>query len=130
MKTLKVINNDLVYIESEGSADTNPNRGRLVMLEGLDALRQILGNRLRMHLGEWYLAPEAGVDWFGLVDEKSFFRPGFLAAIKKAILGEPAVTKIISLDASFDRKTRTVTVEFEVESNLGIVSGSISNGDA
>ncbi|WP_367898832.1 hypothetical protein AB3N61_06655 [Leptospira sp. WS58.C1] len=126
MKTLKIENNDLVYTKSQGANDLSPNRGRLVMLEGIDALRQILGNRLKMFLGEWYLAPNEGVDWLNLVDQKIFFRPGFLAEIRQAILKEPAVTNILSLDADFDPKARKVTIQFKVESKFGTLSNSVS----
>ncbi|TGK04169.1 hypothetical protein EHQ53_03205 [Leptospira langatensis] len=128
MKTLKIQGNDLAYVKSQGPGDTNPSRGRLVMLEGIDALQQILGNRLKMFLGEWYLAPQEGVDWLGLIDQNFFFRPRFLAEVKKAILKEPNVIKILSLDANFDPKTRAVTIVFQVESSFGTLSGSVSNG--
>ncbi|PJZ24400.1 hypothetical protein CH352_14430 [Leptospira hartskeerlii] len=128
MKTFKIENNDLVYTESQGSNDLTPNRGRLVMLEGVDALRQILGNRLKMFLGEWYLAPNEGVDWLSLVDQKIFVRSAFLDEVRKAILKEPAVTKIVSLDADFDPKTRRVSIQFEVESKFGTLSSSAVGG--
>lgn len=125
MKTLKIENNDLVYVKSQGPNDRSPNRGRLVMLEGVDALRQILGNRLRLFLGEWDLAPDEGVDWLGLVDQKVFVRSSFLSEIRKALLKEPAVTRILSLDADFDPETRQVSIKFEVESKFGNLSDSV-----
>lgn len=128
MKTFKIENNDLVYTESQGPNDLTPNRGRLVMLEGIDALRQILGNRLKMFLGEWYLAPNEGVDWLSLADQKIFVKSAFLDEVRKAILKEPSVTRIVSLDADFDPKTRRVSIQFEVESKFGMLSSSAFGG--
>ncbi|EQA45398.1 hypothetical protein LEP1GSC050_3082 [Leptospira broomii serovar Hurstbridge str. 5399] len=118
MRTLKVENNDLVY-----------KNGRLVQLEGIDALEQILGNRLKLFLGEWFLAPAEGVDWIGLVDQGPFLQPGFINAIKTALLKEPSVTSITKLDANFDRAARQVTITFQVQSNLGVLSSTVSGGN-
>ncbi|EPG74112.1 hypothetical protein LEP1GSC058_3100 [Leptospira fainei serovar Hurstbridge str. BUT 6] len=117
MKTLKVENNDLVY-----------ENGRLVQLEGIDALKQILGNRLKLFLGEWFLAPDEGVDWIGLVDQGPFVQSRFINAVKTALLKEPTVTSITKLDVSFDRATRQVTIMFEVQSSLGLLSGTVFGG--
>lgn len=117
MKTLKIENNDLVY-----------ENGRLVVLEGIDALRQILGNRLKLFLGEWYLSPSEGIDWFGLVDRSGFSRTAFINEIKTALLKEPSVISINKLDASFGRSDRSVSITFEVQTSLGLVDGTVSGG--
>jgi hypothetical protein len=105
--------------------DFKMQNGRFVWLEGIDALKQVLKNRISLGLGEWFLAPNSGVDWLNLVDQKAFLQERFLTAIKRAIRGEPNVKRIDSLTAEFDRDAREVKINFQVQSVFGQIQDSV-----
>lgn len=113
MRTFKVVDRDYVY---EG--------GRLVVIEGVEALTQILRNRIALFLGEWFLAPTSGVDWFTLLEQKVFPEKRILRAVRDAILADPRVVRLISSTATLDRSSRTVSIEFSCETTEGLVSSS------
>lgn len=115
MKTLKVLSRDYVY-----------ESGGLVWLEGVEALAQILRNRIALFLGEWFAAPEAGVDWFTLLEQKRFPEKRIQKAVRDAIKADSRVTRIIYVTAEFTRSTRTVAVEFSCETTEGLVSSGVS----
>lgn len=114
MKTPKLLNNDIVILN-----------GKIVWHYDKDALSQILANRLKLWLGEWFLAPSSGVDWFGLVDQKGFLKARFISELRTNILNEPNVSRVARLDASFDNKTRIVNCNMEIESIFGPIAISI-----
>lgn len=108
MRTLKVENNDFVKVD-----------GRFVWVEGIEALKQILKNRIALGLGEWFLAEEEGIDWLGLLNQKIFFEERVIAQVKTAIRKEPAVTNIDFISASFSRSDRKISISFQVQTTEG-----------
>jgi len=114
MKTLKVLDRDYVY-----------EAGGLVWLEGVEALAQILRNRIALFLGEWFAAPTAGVDWFTLLEQKRFPEKRIQKAVRDAIKADSRVTRIIYVTAEFARSTRTVSIEFSCETTEGLVTSGV-----
>jgi hypothetical protein len=115
MKTLKVVDGDYVY-----------ESGRLVWLTGVEALAQILRNRVALFLGEWFAEPTAGVDWFTLLEQKAFPEKRIQKAVRAAIAADPRVTRVVSVTSEFSRSTRTVSIEFSCETTEGLVSSEVS----
>lgn len=115
MKTLKVVSNDYVYED-----------GGLVWVEGLDALAQILKNRIALFLGEWFLAPSSGIDWFTLLEQKQFPEKRIMRAVRAAIIADPRVIRVISITADFDRASRTVEIEFSCETSEGLLTSEVT----
>lgn len=113
MKTLKVVNNDFV-LES----------GRLVWLEGADALAQIVRNVLALFLGEWFIAPNNGIDWLGIFNQGRFLKPRIVAIIRQNLLRRKEILKIAKLEIDFNRATREMTINFSCETTEGLLAGS------
>jgi len=113
VRTLKVENNDFVKVN-----------GRLVWVEGIEALRQILKNRISLGLGEWFLSLEEGIDWFGLLNQKVFFEERVIAQIKAAIRKEPAITNIDFITATFSRAERKISISFQVKTTEGLLNST------
>ena len=113
MRTLKTENKDFVK--------TN---GRLVWVEGIDALRQILGNRIALGLGEWFLQTNEGVDWLGLLNQKVFFEDRVISQIKRAIKKEPAVLNINFITAKFSRDDRSISISFQLKTTEGLLNST------
>jgi hypothetical protein len=111
VRTLKNTNNDFTL-----------SSGRLEWVEGIDALAQILENRISLGLSEWFLAPEEGVDWIGLLNQKVFFEERAIQQIKTAIRKEPAVLNIDFITAAYDRKQRLITISFQIKTTFGLLN--------
>ena len=108
IKTLKVLNNDFVF-----------SGGRLEVLTGIDALAQLTENRLKLWLGEWFLAPNDGIDYLGLFNQRSFLEKRFSLALRTQVLSDIRIKKIINMNIEVDRGSRQVDVELNLESDEG-----------
>lgn len=113
-KTLKVTDNDFVL-----------SNGRLEVLQGADAMTQILENRLKMHLGEWFLSPSLGIDWLGFFNQKFLLEKRLRVIIREALFADSRVTKVSKLDIDFNKATRIISGDFTCETTEGVVTGSI-----
>ncbi len=117
LTVFKVENNDFV-LES----------GRLVTLTGVDALTQIIKNRLSIWLGEWFLAENFGIDYIGLFNQRTFLEKRFRLIVSNAILADSRIEKITKLDVSFDNSTREITADFTAETSEGLLKASYTLG--
>jgi hypothetical protein len=116
IKVLKVLNNDFVLNNSDG----------LETLTGVDALAQIMNNRLSMFLGEWFYTPLSGFDWLGLVNQKTFLEKRARSMVRKAILEDTRIINITKLDISYENSTRTITIDWKAESSEGLIAGTVT----
>lgn len=97
--------------------------GDLVLVSGVQAIKQSLAIRLRFFLGEWFLDNTAGVDWFSVLGKK--FSPEQPAAIaRKALLETPGVAAITSLETVFDGRARSLEVQWSVTTDYGQLTGT------
>jgi len=108
MRTLNIENNDLVL-----------TAGNLEMVTGSTALQIIITNRLKLWLGEWYLAPDSGIDWLGLMGQSNAIDPvkRITAALRDAILADTRVDKINSMVVEYARATRKVSATISIKAN-------------
>jgi hypothetical protein len=115
--TLKVVNNDFVF-----------ENNRLTQLTGLDALAQIVGNRLKLWLGEWFANLEAGIDYFGLFNQKKNAPIEKRARIvfRNAILADPRVDKILTMEIDFNNANRELTINFTAQADEEKISVSVT----
>ena len=114
MRTFKILNGDLVFSD-----------GDFTELTGLDALTQIIQNRLKLWRNEWFAAPDSGIDYFSLFQEKQLLQQKARKAIRDAILADTRIIKINELDITFDNVTRTMACTFSADSSEGLINGSI-----
>ena len=114
IKTLKVIVGDFSFVN-----------GGFEVIEGVDALAQIINNRLSLWLGEWFVVPFAGVDYLGLFNQKTFLEDRARIVFKNAILADPRITKLTKFDITFDQSIRTFSIDFVAESTEGLITGGI-----
>lgn len=114
MTTLALINGDLT----------------LAKISGADALKQRIKNRLALYLGEWYLEPSAGIDWFSASKSSSEFIKNL---ILKELRKEEHITKINSVEVSqfenlSDRtsgRSRFAGVNYSVNTVFGVLNGNV-----
>jgi len=108
VKTLKTISNDFVYSD-----------GRLEVLTGVEALAQITENRLKLWLGEWFLAPNEGIDYLGLFNQRQFLKERFTAVVRAQVLADTRIKKIININIDFDNSTREINMVINLEADEG-----------
>ena len=114
MKTLKMIDGDTV-IENGGT----------VYIEKKEAVRQRLMNKLRLDKGSWFLNKEIGFPWFEIYNNKSVAERLIRSNAEDILKADPEVTKLTSLEISFDRAERKIKISFEVNTIYGTVEGSL-----
>lgn len=111
----------------DGSGEIRLADGDLVFDSGRDAIAADLRERCSLIYGEWFLAPAEGVRLFeDVIGRKGVTAPIVRAAWEPTILATPGVVSILSFDVTIDRARRTATVQFEVNSDEGLVPVSMT----
>ena len=111
-------------LDTDGDIEIDSND--LILVDGIDAIKQSVQMRLKTFLGEEFSDDEVGVPWFTdiLIKNPSFLVVGEI--IKKKILETRGVTDIISF--VFDIDGRTATLDFEALTVNGFINFSESIG--
>lgn len=121
--------------DSTGTQPTRAERGADIALDPLtgdlrlsgdalslvvdaDYVAQVLVIRLKHFRNEWFRDQNAGTDWYGRVLGKSSDLSR-RAELRARILSTPYVRALTRLDMSLDPRTRTLTVDFEVQLDDG-----------
>ncbi len=99
--------------------DIEIQNGDLVILDGIEAIRQDLLIRLQFFAGEWFLDARIGMPYYqrvlGQKPNESVVRTLF----RQAILATPGVVAINDLDVSYDGATRSLAVIFRATTEDG-----------
>lgn len=100
---------------------------------GLKATAQGIRIRIQMFKGEWFLDQDLGVPYLesdtvaesdAILGQK-FNETRALNAFRSIIAATPGVESILALAVSFDRSTRTLSVEWRVRSSFGVIEDSL-----
>ena len=98
------------------SLDAN---GELVVITGLEALRQKIDQKLALFKGSWILNINAGVPYLQDIIKKPV-DPGLVASIlNEEILKESEVLKINDVSAGLDAETRKFTYSASLKTIYG-----------
>lgn len=98
----------------------------LQALDGAAKVAQGVGIRLRTWLGEWFLDLSHGVPYVESIFGK-YRRPELVEAILRAqILQVSGVKSIQSFSLQIDNSTRKARVDFELQSEFGLVKGTLN----
>ena len=108
-------------LDSTGDLDFTTND--LVVLSGVDAIRQELQIRYRYFLGEWFLNSEEGVPYFKHILKKNANDAQIRAVLLDVAKTTPGVVEVRSYAASLDGPTRvlTITLQLGVTTDEGLV---------
>jgi len=98
------------------------NNGDIVLIDGAERVRQQLEFRLSLWRGEWFLDLGFGTPYNDNILGKALTVDGAVAAIRKEIMDVDGVNTITSLDYTFDRKKRKLSVNFECATDYGLIS--------
>ena len=99
-------------LQLDSDFDLDLVEGDLALIEGLDAIRQHVRQRLQLFLGEWFLDITVGVPYFQNVYVKN---PNFIvveALFRDRVLSTPGIDEVNSFDFDYDNNTRQLSVSF------------------
>ena len=96
--------------------------GDLDVVSGSAAIAQRLQFTLRHFRGEWFLDEEFGVPWFQKILRKNPEAVVVEAVLKQAILATAGVRSLTHFSTSWDRTNRSLTVKFQVQTDLGLLA--------
>lgn len=108
MPTLKTVDNDLVF-----------ENNKLVLIDGLDFVEQLLKERLQTFLGEWFLDTSLGLPYFQDILVKNPVPTKITALLKDAILETPGVIELVDFSPDFDSKNRNLMLSFSARTEEG-----------
>lgn len=89
------------------------------------AIKQGLRIRLRFFAGEWFLDLEVGIDYWNLVLVKNPSLVVVREVFRRALAAAPGVREVLALNVAYTSQSpRTVRVDWRVQSDVGLLSGS------
>lgn len=99
-----------------------------------DEIAQRVLNRLRRELGEWFLATDSGVPWYGNSEEgfqgilgtNMKRRDSVDLILRTVILGTDGVKSIKKFNSLIDYSTRKYSVYFSIVTEYGVTDGTFA----
>ena len=114
MKTFTLENGDRVI--------TN---GVLGTLSKGECLAQRLKNAIGLDKSSWFLSPNKGIEWIEIFGNKSVSARAIYIKIRDILEADSEVVSINSINITFDRSKRNMSVVFSVNSIYGEVEGTV-----
>jgi hypothetical protein len=100
--------------------DIQIDNNNLTLIEGREEIAQVLRQRLRVFLGEWFLDTREGIDYYGQILKK-LPDPGQVDSLfKNEILTSPGVIELI--DFNLEIEGRQLQLTFTARTADGIIT--------
>lgn len=93
--------------------------GQLVLVTGLEAIRQELAVRLRWFKGEWFLDRRTGVPWFQKILGTKAGLTAIERILRRVITTTPGVVAITDFVLARDESARSLSLSFEARTTEG-----------
>lgn len=94
----------------------------LVLVDGIDLVRQAIKQRLLLVLEEWFLDDTIGVPWYQYIFQKGADINRVKSILINTISGTKGVIKVTSLELNYNINNRNLTVDFSAQTNEGIIN--------
>ena len=94
----------------------------LVLVDGIDLVRQAIKQRLLLVLEEWFLDDTIGVPWYQYIFQKGADINRVKSILINTISGTEGVIKVTSLELNYNISNRNLTVDFSAQTNEGIIN--------
>ncbi|CAB4197931.1 hypothetical protein UFOVP1309_42 [uncultured Caudovirales phage] len=94
----------------------------LMLLDGAERVRQQLAIKLKLWTGEWFLDTEFGTPYLSDILGKQISLAGSVAALKASIMAVDGVQTITRFEYTFNRSTRNLDMQFDVQTPYGIIT--------
>lgn len=97
----------------------------LAIVNGVEAIKQNLGQRLQTFLSEYFLDSRIGIPYFQEIFKKKFDPIVIETAFKREIINTGGVLEILKFELLFNNAERTMTLETKVLSSSGVFEYSL-----
>lgn len=94
---------------------------RIARVSGAQHVAQLVKCRLSTFLGEWVIDTSVGIPW-DVVLVKGYDLDVVYHAVHRKIATTRGVNKINSFSMTPDKKQRKLLIQFEAETNYGVIS--------
>jgi hypothetical protein len=111
MPALKLDDNNDLAIENNN----------LVLIDGSDLVKQLIIQRLKTFLGEWFLDKSVGIPYFQDILIKNPNANVVTTLIKNEILKAEGVIELDSFSTDFNDGARQLSISFSVRTEDGII---------
>lgn len=95
--------------------------GDLVLVDGIDLIRQRLKQRLLTVKGEWFLDVTIGLPYFAELSQKGITQSRVRSLFIAQIEGTEGVNRVTRLSLDFNSRTREIMLDFTVDTPFGPV---------
>ncbi len=112
---------DTFDLKLRGGNELDLSGGQLQLVGGAPWVRQAIQTSLSLVRGEWFLDPTLGMPYFDQVLGKNPNLSLVRSVFKKAILAVPHVTGLPTLNLSFNRAARELSLSFVATTETSIV---------
>lgn len=112
-----------LLLDTDGDLDLTAG---LQFTTGLQAVQQGIDLRLSNFKGEWFANTNDGIPYFQEILGSKFNKLRVVQIFREALLQTPGVLEILSLDVNFDAGTRILSIAWEVNTDLGELSGELT----
>lgn len=109
----------------DANGDLDLSHGDLRMTTGIEAVAQGIQVRLLAFRGEWFADLDDGVPYYEDLLGQKFNEAVARDAFRSAIAAAPGVLQVLTLSLSFHGPTRTLSLAFEAQTNLGVIAASL-----
>jgi hypothetical protein len=113
---------------NEQTYDLDLVNGDLVLTQSDDAIRQLIVQRLRTFLGEWFLDLSVGVPYFQDILKKNPNIQVVDGVLKQTILDTPGVVELLTFELDFESGTRKLKVDCSIRTRTGVIDFSEAFG--
>lgn len=100
----------------------------LVMIEGLEEIRQLLMSRLNTFYSEYFLNRSIGIPYFEVVFEKRIKPSIIYSLFVDVIINTDGVLELSNLEIDVDYEKRQGTVEVECRVDTGFINFTLPLG--
>lgn len=97
------------------------------VVSGPAAVGQAIDLRLSLVLGEWWLDPTLGVDWFGEILVKAPNLARIETELRTVVEETLGVDKVLAFSVALDRATRILSASYTVSTALGEFSATFTS---
>lgn len=110
----------MTSIRIDNNNDIQIDNNNLTLIGGREEIAQVLRQRLRVFLGEWFLDTREGIDYYGDILKKAPDPGQVNALFKNEILTSPGVIELIEFN--LDIVGRQLTLAFSARTKDGIIT--------
>jgi len=110
----------MTSIRIDKSNDIQIDNNNLTLIGGREEIAQVLRQRLRVFLGEWFLDSREGIDYYGDILKKAPDPGQVNALFKREILTSPGVIELIEF--KLDIVGRQLQLKFTARTEDGILT--------